>query len=124
MVDDVSDRSTHQGHLRNTGRAGRLIGAGLGARTAGGPRRPARHVGLLEELRPCNLTSVRSRRRGWKDRVLTEGDELLVLAEDQRIRDAEVRLRSTHPEHRDFAPLAELLVGAEAASLRERFDEV
>lgn len=54
---------------------------------------------------------------------MAEGDELLVLAEDQRIRDEEIRLRSTHPEHRDFTPLRELLVEDEAAYLPEGFNE-
>jgi hypothetical protein len=55
---------------------------------------------------------------------MAEGDELLVLAEDQRIRDAEIRLRSTHPEHRDFTPLQKLLVEDEAAYLPEGFNEI
>lgn len=64
---------------------------------------------------------MRSRRRGWKDRVLAEGDELLVLAEDQRIREAFITVRSTPPQHRDFTPLSELLGGDEAACVPKSF---
>jgi len=51
-------------------------------------------------------------------------DELLVLAEDQRIRDAYVELRSAPPELRDFTQLEELLAPDESAYLREGFNEI
>jgi hypothetical protein len=55
---------------------------------------------------------------------MASDDELLVLAEDQRIRDAYIELCRTPPELRDFAPLEALLAPKEAAYLREGFNEI